>query len=109
MKPSDANDPLDAILKENHPHADDNGFTQRVIASLPPRRRSWLRPAILIGTALIGFGVVAWWLPSLLSIFNTDATGTVNLNTQAFLVLGALLLAMGSLVWGLFAAVEWED
>lgn len=109
MKPSDANDPLDAILKVNDPHVDDNGFTARVMDALPPRRRSWLRPAILIGAVLIGFGALAWWLPSMLSIFNSDTNGTISVSTKTFSALGALLLVFGALSLGLFAAVEWED
>lgn len=110
MKPTDANDPLDALLQENDPYVEDNGFTARVIDALPPRRRrAWLRPAILLGAAIIGFAVMAWWLPSLTFIYNVDSTGAFTINVESLFTLAALLVVLASLSWGLFAAVEWED
>jgi hypothetical protein len=47
---------LDRRLREAAPYIDDNGFTRRVLASLPaPKpRREWLRTIILIGITLLG-------------------------------------------------------
>ncbi len=46
-------------LRETVPYIDDDGFTARVMASLPAARREsrWLRAVILLGLALIGSGV----------------------------------------------------
>ena len=50
---------LDRQLREAAPYIDDDGFTARVIASLPAARREsqWLRAMIVIGLALLGTGV----------------------------------------------------
>src|SRR5919109_4795738 len=50
---------LDRQLRETLPYIDDDGFTARVMASLPTtgRETGWLRAAILLGLALIGSGV----------------------------------------------------
>src|SRR6266705_2476543 len=47
---------LDRQLRETVPYIDDDGFTARVMASLPAARpeSGWLRAAILLGLALIG-------------------------------------------------------
>jgi hypothetical protein len=50
---------LDRKLREAAPYIDDDGFTARVIASLPavqPEPR-WLRALIVLGLALLGTGV----------------------------------------------------
>ena len=46
---------LDRQLCEAAPYIDDDGFTARVIASLPAARREpqWLRAMIVVGLALI--------------------------------------------------------
>lgn len=50
---------LDRQLREAVPYINDDGFTARVIASLPaaPREPQWLRAMILLGLALLGTGV----------------------------------------------------
>ena len=50
---------LDRQLREAVPYIDDDGFTARVIASLPAARREprWLRALIVLGLALLGTGV----------------------------------------------------
>jgi hypothetical protein len=47
---------LDRQLREAGPYIDDDGFTARVLASLPVTRREpqWLRAMIVLGLALIG-------------------------------------------------------
>ena len=47
---------LDRQLREAVPYIDDDGFTARVLASLPVIRREpqWLRAMIVLGLALIG-------------------------------------------------------
>jgi len=50
---------LDRQLREAVPYINDEGFTARVIASLPAGRREprWLRALIVLGLALLGTGV----------------------------------------------------
>jgi hypothetical protein len=111
MKPPEINDPLDALLREGEPYIADNGFTTRVVAALPRRRLTWLRPAILLGAALTGFVLVAQWLPQTAEIFAMEpADGLVlRFNAESLTGVPALLIALGSLFWGVFAALKWED
>ena len=50
---------LDRQLRDAVPYINDDGFTSRVIASLPAARREprWLRALIVLGLALLGTGV----------------------------------------------------
>jgi hypothetical protein len=49
---------LDRQLRETVPYIDDDGFTARVIATLPAAREpQWLRAMIVVGLALIGTGM----------------------------------------------------
>jgi hypothetical protein len=50
---------LDRQLRDAVPYIDDDGFTARVMASLPAMRRelAWLRAMIVLGLALLGSGV----------------------------------------------------
>jgi hypothetical protein len=50
---------LDRQLRDAVPYINDDGFTARVIASLPAARREprWLRALIVLGLALLGTGV----------------------------------------------------
>ena len=50
---------LDRQLREAVAYINDDGFTARVIASLPAARREpqWLRALIVLGLALLGTGV----------------------------------------------------
>jgi len=50
---------LDRQLLEAVPYINDNGFTARVVASLPAagREPQWLRALIVLGLALLGTGV----------------------------------------------------
>lgn len=50
---------LDRQLREAVPYIDDEGFTARVMSTLPATRREprWLRAMILVGLAALGSGV----------------------------------------------------
>jgi hypothetical protein len=114
MKPPETNDSLDALLRENDAYLEDGGFTARVVAALPPRRRSWLRPVILLGATVIGFALIAWWLPplsKLSDVFVRDQQGSIllELSAQSILLAGVLALVAASLFWSLFAVIKWED
>jgi hypothetical protein len=111
MESPETNDPLDELLRVGEPYIADNGFTTRVVAALPRRRQTWLRPAILLGAALIGFVLVARWLPETGEIFSVGPAGALVLRFNAGTLAGvlALVIALGSLFWSVFAALRWED
>jgi hypothetical protein len=50
---------LDRQLREAAPYIDDEGFTARVMSTLPTPRREprWLRTMILLGLTVLGSGV----------------------------------------------------
>ena len=106
MNPSDTNDPLDALLREQNHYIEDNGFTARVMAALPQRRRRLsLRRALLFSATAIGYILAIWWLPwNLLA-----SSALLSFNAQALLAYGLLLAIFGSLLWGVFAALGWEE
>jgi hypothetical protein len=106
MNLPDTNDPLDALLREQDSYIDDNGFTARVLASLPlRRRRAWIRPAILLGTTAIGYLLALWWAPWDL----VKPLVSFSFNAQALLAGGLLLVIGASLIWGVIAALGWEE
>ena len=106
MNPPDTNDPLDALLREQNTYIDDNGFTARVIAGLPPRRRhARLRSSVLLGATAIGYVLALWWMPW--GLLNPSVL--LSFNAQALLAYGLLLAISGSLVWGVIAALGWEE
>jgi hypothetical protein len=51
------------LLREQDKYIEDNGFTARVVAALPRRRRAWLRPVLLLGAVAIGSVLAVLWLP----------------------------------------------
>jgi hypothetical protein len=106
-RPED-NDPLDALLREQNPHIDDNGFTGRVLAALPRRRRTWLRPLILLGSAVIGSALAVRWLPWE-NLSMPDLPALLSLNSQVLLPWLLVLSVAASLALAVMAAVQWED
>jgi hypothetical protein len=108
MNPPEDKDPIDMQLREQTPYIDDNGFTQRVIAALPPRRRTWLRPVVLLGSAAAGIVLAIQWLPwSSLPPLNMSAL--LSLNPQVLSPWLVVLSVLASLVWAVVSAVQWED
>jgi hypothetical protein len=59
MKQMSDDDALDRQLRDAVPYIDDEGFTARVMGSLPtaPREQHWLRAMILLGLTILGSGV----------------------------------------------------
>ncbi|HEU0209400.1 MAG TPA: hypothetical protein VFQ78_10525 [Candidatus Udaeobacter sp.] len=59
MNPMIDDETLDRQLRDALPYLDDDGFTARVMASLPvaPRESRWLRTMIVLSLALLGSGV----------------------------------------------------
>jgi hypothetical protein len=102
-------DPLDALLREQNTYIDDGGFTARVIAALPQRRRhSWLRPALLLGAAAIGAALAIRWLPWE-SLPPLDLSALLSLDFQVLTPWPSVLLVVVSILWAVMAAVQWDD
>ena len=107
MNQPDMNDPLDVLLREQNNYIDDNGFTARVVAALPPsRRRSGWRTTFLLGATGVGYVLAIWWMPWRLLL---DASILLSFNAQALLAYTLLLVVGGSLLWGVMAALGWEE
>jgi hypothetical protein len=55
---------LENVLRQEPPYINDDGFTARVVATLPKRRnRAWLRGTILVGMAVLGCIIALLVLP----------------------------------------------
>jgi len=107
MNPPDTNDPLDALLREQNNYIEDNGFTARVVGALSARKsRAWLRPTLLLGATAIGYVLAILWLPWK-TIF--DSSTLLSFNSQALLTIFLLLSIVGSLLWGVIAAIGLEE
>lgn len=108
MKQPEEQDPVDTQLREQEAYINDDGFTARVVASLPPRRRRWLRPAVLLGSVAVGVVLAIRWLPwENLPPF--DLSAMVSLNSPVLIPWVVVLSVVASLVWATVAAVESED
>ena len=106
MNPPDPNDRLEALLREQNPYIEDSGFTARVMAALPQRpRHNWWRPALLIGATVVGYMLAIQWIPW--NLLNSSAW--LSVTSHALLDCGLLLVIVGSLLWGVIAALGWED
>jgi len=59
------NDWLEDAIKHDDRYIEDAGFTARVVAALPARRkRASLRSLIVAATSAAGFALALWLLPS---------------------------------------------
>ena len=110
MSQPEQNDPLDALLRDQNPYLKDDGFTARVIATLPARRRSlaWLRPTLLLGSSVVGAFLAVRWLPWE-SLPSLDLSTVLSFNTPALLPWVAVFSVAGALVWAAMVAIPWED
>src|SRR5258706_4864757 len=106
MNPLETNDPLDALLHEENKYIEDNGFTARVMAALPRRRRprAWWRPALLLGATGVAYALTIRW-----AAWNLlDWPALLSLNLRALLAYAVLLALIGSLIWGVISSLGWE-
>ena len=101
-------DPLEAMLREQDTYINDDGFTARVMAALPRRRRTWLRPIILLGAAWIGTALAIRWLPWE-SLPAPDLSALLSLDTKVTIPWMSVLLVAASITWAVLAAVQWDD
>jgi hypothetical protein len=106
----EANDPLDALLREADGYVPDNGFTTRVLTSLPARRKhSWRRFAVLSTAMLIGAVLVLWQLPTAFAILGTMPKHWSAFQWQTLVTFVPLLAALASFGWMAFAIANEED
>jgi len=109
MNQPEENDLVDMQLREQNAYIDDGGFTKRVVAALPRRRRyAWLRSALLLGSAAIGWVLAVLWLPWR-SLLPLDLSGILSLNPQVVMPWALVLAVTVSLVWSVVAAIQWDD
>jgi hypothetical protein len=109
MNPPETNDPLDALLREQNQYVEDDGFTARVMATLPRRRdRFWLRQIILLGATIIGLVLAVLWLPWK-NLTPLDWSALLSLNSQVLLPWTLVITVTASLIWGIITAVQLED
>jgi len=109
MNAPEEKDPLDALLREQNTYVDDGGFTARVMAALPQRRRrSWLQPVLLLGAAAIGAALAVRWLPWE-SLPALDPSALLSLDTKVTIPWLSVLLVAASITWAVLAAVQWDD
>jgi len=107
MNQPEAEDAIDALLREQNNHLDDAGFTARVIKSLPRRRawrRMWWRPAILLTATGAGSVLAGIWLPwgNLAPLVSVSALLS---NPQVGLAWGATLSLVVALTWGVVSSL----
>ena len=104
------NDPLDALLRESDVYIPDDGFTARVVASLPQqRKRSWLRLAVLSGATLAGAWLAAFQLPSGSALLAAIPSSVTAFQWQTAATLLPIVAALGALGLGVFAMVNEEE
>jgi hypothetical protein len=109
-KSPEASNPLDALLRESEAHLPDDGFTARVLTSLPPRRR-------FDGPRLAVFAT-AWLAGVVILLLHASAVGAAvtaflqharHGEVAALLAFAPVIIVIGSLVWALasWALEEW--
>jgi Domain of unknown function (DUF5056) len=108
MNPPENNDPLDALLREQNQYVADDGFTKRVISSLPRRHSRWSSQFFLLGAAIIGWIAAALWLLKD-NLPPINASSLYSLDSQALWPWAIVLCVAASLTWAVVAAIQWED
>jgi hypothetical protein len=103
------NDPLDARLREANDYIADNGFTARVMTSLPPRRRRrWGRRLILSVATLLGAALTACWMPSANDMLAAVSFGSGQFKAEYLFSLLPVFAAAVSIFGGLLAIAREE-
>jgi hypothetical protein len=103
-------DPFDTLLRESEAHIPDNGFTARVIAVLPPRRRfDPLRLALFAAAWLAGAAILVLHAPAVASTTTAFLLHARHGELAPLLTLAPTVFAAGCLVWALatWAIEEW--
>ncbi len=102
-------DPLDVLLREQAEYVADEGFTARVMNSLPPRRRrrSW-RAYILTFAFLLCGAIGLWAMPPLPLLVDLAHWGIQNPQLSLLLVFVPVLAALGAMGWLLYTLTTEE-
>jgi uncharacterized membrane protein YcjF (UPF0283 family) len=109
--PPETNDPLDELLRGADEYLPDNGFTARVLTALPAKRRhAWRRLVVLTLAMLASAAVAAWQLPAIIGILHVAMPKHWSAIQWPWLAtFAALLAALASLIWAMFAIVNEEE
>jgi hypothetical protein len=103
-------DPFDALLRESETHIPDDGFTARVLATLPPRRRfDLMRLALFAAAWLTGAVILLLHAPAVASTTTAFLQHARHGELAPLLALAPVVFAAGCLVWALvvWALEEW--
>ena len=106
----EAPDALDTLLRESEAHIPDDGFTTRVLASLPSRRRpDALRLALFAAAWVAGVVVLLLHAPPVGGAVTAFLQHARHGELGALLALAPVVLTQGCLVWVLasWALEEW--
>jgi hypothetical protein len=109
-KSPDASDPLDALLGEPEAHLPDDGFTARVLTSLPPCRGfDGVRLALFAAAWLAGVVILLAHLSAVGAALTAFVQHARHGEVTALLALAPVVLVIGSLIWALasWALEEW--
>ena len=96
VEPDDA---LDALLRGSDQSIADDGFTVRVLASLPSRGRPWAHLVILPAAAAVASMLTIWWMPPLAELQAAVAKGVSTGELAYFVVPVLVLTAFASILW----------
>jgi hypothetical protein len=108
--PPESSDPLDTLLRESDAYIPDNGFTARVLTSLPARgKHSWRRFAVLSIALFVGALLLVWQLPSAPSIVSALPKQWSDFHWQLLVACVPLIAALVSLGWAVFAVTQEEE
>lgn len=95
---------IDAVEKQLRalPYVDDDGFTDRVMARIPARRRH--RRGVVLGASAVAVGIAAWSMPALVEGALAAAAEVTAVPASAVVAVGASLVvlaaaAVGRLLW----------
>jgi hypothetical protein len=95
-------DPFDVLLRESEAHVPDDGFTARVLANLPSRRRSEpLRLALFAAAWLAGVATLLVHAPNFAGITAAFLQQARHVELAALIALAPVVFAAGCLVWAL--------
>jgi hypothetical protein len=108
MNQPEPGDPLDALLLKHDKPIEDDGFTARVMATLPRRRRVSWRSIFLLSVTSVGSVLAVCWLPWG-NLFVSDPSTLLSPNSPALLTGLEVVLVIGSLTWSTISALQWED
>ena len=105
-----ASDPIDELLREADSYIPDDGFTTRVLTSLPARRKhSWRRFVVLSTAMLIGTVLVVWQLPLAIATFGALPKHWSAFHWQMLVAIVPLLAALVSIGWVVFTVTNEEE